>query len=72
MKKATHSYRDTKGLLWVDCSECERGGNGSDKDKCSCGWKIKRSKGHGCFCGTLLAGLEVPPITTEITEDTER
>ena len=49
--KKKHSFRDDKGKLWVACSECERGGNGSDKDKCSCGWKTKRFNGLGCFCG---------------------
>lgn len=60
MAKAKHSFKDTKGLLWVACSECERGGNGSDPDKCSCGWRVKRFNGLGCFGkGTLLKGLEV-------------
>ena len=49
--KKKHSFRDDKGKLWVACSECEHGGNGSDKDKCSCGWKTKRFNGTGCFCG---------------------
>lgn len=57
--KKINSYRDTKGLLWVACSECERGGNGTDKDKCSCGWRVKRFNGLGCFNGRLLACLEV-------------
>lgn len=57
-KKARYSTYDTKGKLYVDCSECERGGNGSDKDKCACGWKVKRGgKGLGCFIGMLLEGL---------------
>jgi len=57
--KAKYSKKDTRGALQVDCSECERGGNGSDKDKCSCGWKIKKGNKGGCFCGTLLSNLEV-------------
>lgn len=36
------SFYDSEGKLWVSCNECDRGGNGSDKDKCSCGWKVKR------------------------------
>lgn len=48
------SFKDKKGKLYVDCSECERGGNGIDKDKCSCGWKITKSDGRGCFLGTLI------------------
>jgi len=49
-----HSYRDLKGHLWVACSECNRGGNGSDKDKCSCGGNCKRFKGTGCFNGEII------------------
>jgi hypothetical protein len=59
MKKAKYSGKDSKGKIFIDCSECERGGNGSDPEKCSCGWKVKRG-GHGmCFMGTLLNGLEL-------------
>ena len=58
MSMAKYSFEDTRGALYVDCSECERGGNGSDKDKCACGWKVKRGKQGGCFMGTLLDGLE--------------
>jgi hypothetical protein len=49
-----HSFTDTKGLRWVACSECERGGNGSDKDKCSSGWQVKQFNGLGCFAGTEI------------------
>lgn len=59
VKKAKHSIKDTKGRLYVDCSECDRGGNGTVTDKCSCGWKVKKPKQSGCFMGTLLPGLEV-------------
>ena len=59
MKKAKYSVKDTRGHLMVDCSECERGGNGSDKDKCSCGWKIKKGHKGGCFMGTLIAGMMI-------------
>ena len=48
------SYKDARGCLWVSCSECERGGNGSDKDKCACGWKIKKFNQLGCFSGALM------------------
>ena len=57
MAKAKHSYKDTRGALYVDCSECERGGKGNAKDKCSCGWKVKRGKQGGCFIGELREGL---------------
>lgn len=59
MKKAKYSGKDSKGKIYIGCSECERGGNGSDIDKCSCGGKVKKG-GHGmCFLGTLLSGLEI-------------
>ena len=48
------SERDSRGMLQVDCSECERGGNGSAEDKCACGWKIKRGGKGACFLGTLM------------------
>lgn len=51
------SFKDDKGRLWVACSECDRGGNGHDKDKCSCGWKVKRFNGLGCYLGTLLEAI---------------
>jgi hypothetical protein len=53
-----HSYFDSKGHLFVACSECDRGGNGTDKDKCSCGWQVKRWNKLGCFMGTLLPKYE--------------
>ena len=49
-----NSFKDSKGILWVACSECDRGGNGSDKDKCSSGWQVKKFNGLGCFSGTLM------------------
>lgn len=52
------SFYDNKGKLYVDCSECDRGGNGTDKDKCSSGWKIKKSDGRGCFLGDLMEGVD--------------
>jgi len=59
MKLAKFSERDTKGKLFVDCSECTRGGNGEDADKCSSGWRHKKGHKGGCFMGTLLDGLYV-------------
>jgi len=52
------SRRDSRGKLWVACSECERGGNG-DRDSylCSAGWTITNGGTSGCFCGTLLTRL---------------
>ena len=58
MKTAKHSFLDIKGHCWTACSECERGGNGSDKDKCMCGYHIRRFNKLGCFIGILLKGLK--------------
>ncbi|WP_199883664.1 hypothetical protein [Anaerosinus massiliensis] len=49
-----NSFKDSRGHLWVACSECDRGGNGSANDKCSAGWKHKKFRGEGCFCGDLI------------------
>lgn len=59
MSKKINSFRDKNDKLWVACSECTRGGNGNDPDKCSCGWKAKRFNGSGCFCGMLIKDIEV-------------
>ena len=56
-RKRVWSYRDTKGRLCVDCSECERGGNGSDPDKCSAGWMHKRGGRGSCFGGVPMPGI---------------
>jgi hypothetical protein len=58
-KKAKYSIKDTRGKVYVDCSECTRGGNGVDTDKCSSGWQIRKGKKGGCFIGQLLPGLTV-------------
>lgn len=52
--KMKHSFKDSRGCLWVACSECTRGGNGTIEDKCSAGWKIKKFNGYGCFLGQLI------------------
>ena len=57
MSKAKYSELDSRGMLCVDCSECERGGNGSDKDKCASGHKIKKGNKGACFMGDLIEGL---------------
>jgi len=52
------SRRDSRGKLWVACSECERGGNADrDSDLCSAGWTIRNGGTHGCFSGVLLRRL---------------
>jgi hypothetical protein len=48
-----NSFKDKKDKLWVACSECERGLNGTDKDKCSCA-RTKKFNGLGCFGGQLM------------------
>ncbi|WP_321402646.1 hypothetical protein [Maridesulfovibrio sp.] len=55
--KAKYSEKDTRGFLFVDCSECTKGGNGNKS--CSSGWLKEKGNQGGCFCGALLDGLEV-------------
>jgi hypothetical protein len=59
MQKTKYSERDSRGKIYIDCSECNRGGNGTDPDLCSCGWKTKKPMKGGCFIGELLPGLEI-------------
>lgn len=40
----------------VLCHQCNRGGNGNDKDKCACGWRISSPSNHGCFLGSAIVG----------------
>lgn len=61
MAKVKYSGKDTRGHLYVDCAECNRGGNGEDVDKCASGWQVKKGNKGGCFLGTLIDGLEVSP-----------
>jgi hypothetical protein len=52
--KPKHSKPDSRGMMFIACSECDRGGNGDQS--CSSGWLIKRGgqeKG-ACFSGSLL------------------
>ena len=58
-KKAKYSEVDERGALFVDCSECTRGGNGTDENKCSNGWRIKKGNKGGCSSGILLNCLEI-------------
>jgi len=58
-----HSFKDSRGALWVACSECERGGNGNDSDKCSTGGKVKKFNKSGCFSGTLMGKYKDSKIT---------
>ena len=56
------SFYDNKGMLFIDCSECERGGNGSDIDKCSFGWKVKKTNKGGCFIGTIKKEIDLKSV----------
>jgi hypothetical protein len=58
-KLAKFSRKDTKGKIYVDCSECTRGGKGSDPDKCASGWQIKSGRKGGCYLGVLIEGLSL-------------
>lgn len=60
MKQAKYSERDNRGMLCVDCSECKRGGNGADKEKCSSGHRHKKGNKGACFMGELIDNLFVP------------
>ena len=57
--KKIFSFYDNKGKLYVDCTECERGKNGSDKDKCSAGWKFKKPGVSGCFIGDIMSSIDL-------------
>ena len=50
------SFYDIKGKLCVDCSECERGGNGDQS--CSAGWKHKKKHKGSCFNGIIMGDYE--------------
>ena len=56
MEKKIASHFDTRGALTVDCSECDRGGNG-DKS-CSSGWKTTKPYKGACFCGSPLPSVK--------------
>lgn len=55
--KPKHSKKDSRGMLLVACSECNRGGNG--EQDCASGWKIKRGGKNGCFLGELLPKYQI-------------
>ncbi len=55
-----HSFQDEQGKQWVACCECTRGGNGQDKDKCSCGWKSTKWDYLGCFLGEVEQNPKKP------------
>ena len=40
----------------VFCHQCDRGGNGNDKDLCSAGWRNIKPSHLGCCLGTPIVG----------------
>lgn len=42
-----HSFTDSRGMMFVDCSECVRGGNGDHS--CSAGAMYRRPKKRRMF-----------------------
>ena len=48
------NYAEWKNMTY--CHECNRGGNGNDKDKCACGWKQYKKSSKGCFLGSPIIG----------------
>jgi len=55
-----YSFTDSNGKRWTACCECNRGGNGNCKDKCSCGWKFAEWNWMGCYLGSAIVG-EIKP-----------
>lgn len=62
-KKTIHSGFDTRGRLYVACSECVRGGNGDHS--CGAGGQHKRYLGQMCFCGEPLPEIKEILLKTE-------
>lgn len=58
-KPFTYSERDSKGRLYVDCTECQKGFNGYKS--CASGHRIQKGHTGGCFNGTLLTCYEDRP-----------
>ena len=59
MVKVKFSVWDSRGMAVIDCSECNRGGNGADPDKCSSGHRTTTGHHGSCFSGELIDGLEM-------------
>jgi hypothetical protein len=60
-----HSFTDYNGKIWTACCECNRGGNGNDKDKCSCGWQCTEWNELGCFLGVAIVGEQASSVPAE-------
>ncbi len=48
-----NSKKYDNGTLWVACSDCNRGGNGTAEHKCCAGGHIKQWNTLGCWSGVL-------------------
>ena len=57
--KYPKSFYDCDGVLLVYCSECTRGYNGTEENKCSCGCKktVANSKSY-CAIGMLTENVD--------------
>jgi hypothetical protein len=60
VKEAKFSGRESTGRQYIDCSECEGGGNGSDVHKCSSGLMHETGGKNKCYMGILMKGLKLP------------
>lgn len=49
---------DKSGKRFVDCSECERGGNGTDPEKCSAGWQHTKPHQGYCYLGVPIESVQ--------------
>ncbi len=57
---------------WVACHNCDRGGRGNAKDKCSCGWQVTEPSPKGCFLGLPIVGDPVVPAVMKISRSKKR
>ena len=58
--------------LRILCHECDRGGNGSAPDKCSCGRKHRDPTTLGCFLGEPFPDGWTPPPLPKLTRSQQR
>lgn len=68
----THSFTDNKGLLWMACCECDRGGNGNAEHKCSFGWRCTEWNKMGCYLGTAIVGQRRKPLSRPLSRSARR
>lgn len=52
-KMIKESFTNNKGITFIDCAECNKGGNGKG-DYCASGGLIKDLGIYRCCCGTLM------------------